>query len=72
MDWTACQLVERIPGKLSGEPVIEHSRVRPDDLVVNEAEGEEWLAEAYRLPLETVHAVLSFYHTHRAALASAV
>ena len=59
VDWTDCPLIERVPGKLGGAPVIRHSRVRPDDLLVNRGEGEEWLADAYRLPLGTVRG-LSF------------
>ncbi len=59
MDWSECPLVERVPGKVSGAPVIVHSRVRPHDLIANRAEGLEWLADD--LPLETVKAVLAFY-----------
>ncbi len=61
MDWTDCPLVEVVPGKLSGAPVIVHSRVRPEDLVTNRAEGLDWLAENYALPVDTVRAVLDFY-----------
>jgi uncharacterized protein (DUF433 family) len=35
MNWTECPVVEIVPGKLSGAPVVVHSRVRPEDLVVN-------------------------------------
>ena len=61
MDWKDCPLVERVPGKVSGAPVIVHSRVRPDVLIANRDEGVEWLAENYSLPLSTVRAVLAFY-----------
>ena len=61
MDWSGCPLVERVPGKLSGAPVIVHSRVRPGDLIANRAEGPQWLAENYSLPLDTVKQVLAFY-----------
>ncbi len=61
MNWIECDMVEIVPGKLSGAPVIKHSRVRPDDLIVNLEEGPEWLAENFSLPLETVQAVLAFY-----------
>jgi uncharacterized protein (DUF433 family) len=69
MDWSECPLVERVPGKLSGAPVIVHSRVRPHDLIVNRAEGPEWLAENHALPLETVKAVLAFYDRETRGLA---
>jgi uncharacterized protein (DUF433 family) len=61
MKWTDCPVVEVVPDKVSGAPVIVHSRVRPDDLVVNREEGPEWLAENFGLPLETVRTILAFY-----------
>jgi len=61
MNWSECPLVEIVPGKLSGVPVIVHSRVRPDDLIANRKEGREWLVENYGLPLQTVREVLKFY-----------
>ena len=48
-----------------GEPVIKGSRVRPDDLIINRAEGEAWLAENYDLPITTVREVLRFYDRHK-------
>lgn len=72
MDWTDCPLIERVPGKLSGVPVIRHSRVRPEDLLINRNEGDAWLADAYRLPLDTVRSVLAFYDQHKKQLAPAV
>jgi len=44
MNWTNCSLVETVPGKLSGAPVIVHSRVRPKELIINRDEGPDWLA----------------------------
>jgi hypothetical protein len=41
--------------------------VRPDDLIVNRAEGEAWLAENFELPIEAVREVLSFYDRHKPA-----
>ena len=72
IDWLDCPIVERVPGKVSGVPIIKHSRVRPEDQVVNRAEGEEWLADAYDLRLPIVHQVLAFYERHKHQLASAV
>lgn len=71
VDWTDCPLIERMPGKLGGVPVIRHSRVRPDDLLINRGEGEEWLTGAYRLPLDTVRQVLTFFDQHEEQLAPA-
>lgn len=72
MDWTDCPLIERVPGKVSGAPVIVHSRVRPDDLIANRDEGPEWLAENYSLPPDTVRAVLAFYDRHMSRAAHPV
>jgi uncharacterized protein (DUF433 family) len=72
MDWLVGPLIESVPGKLSGVPLIRHSRLRPDDLVVNLEEGEEWLADVYRLPLSTVRTVLAFYEQHKDQLAPVV
>jgi uncharacterized protein (DUF433 family) len=64
MDWIACAVVETVPGRVSGQPVIKGTRVRPDDLVVNRTMGEEWLSDAFALPLDVVREVLAFYDAH--------
>lgn len=33
IDWTACDLIERVPGKVSGRPVVRGTRVMPDPIV---------------------------------------
>jgi len=30
IDWTACDLIERVPGKVSGRPVVKGTRILPD------------------------------------------
>ena len=67
INWTECAAVETVPGRLAGVPVIKDSRVRPEDLIINRAEGEAWLAENYELPIERVREVLSFYDRHKPA-----
>jgi uncharacterized protein (DUF433 family) len=69
LNWNECAAVETVPGKLSGAPVIRHSRVRPEDLVANKDLGAEWLAENHDLPIQTVRDVLSFYERHKTQLA---
>ena len=59
MEWTDCPLIEAVPGRLSGVPVLRDSRVRPDDLIDNIEEG----------PLAQVEGVLAFYHQHLSQLA---
>jgi uncharacterized protein (DUF433 family) len=33
IDWTTCELIEQVPGKVSGQPVIKGTRVLPDAIV---------------------------------------
>jgi hypothetical protein len=35
VDWDDCDLVERIPGKVSGVPILKHSRLPADSIVGN-------------------------------------
>jgi uncharacterized protein (DUF433 family) len=68
MDWTDCALIEVVPGRMSGAPVLRNTRVRPQDLIANIDEGAAWLAEAHGLDLADVQAVLSFYRQHQGEL----
>lgn len=71
MDWLDCEVIERVPGRMSGAPVLRHSRVRPEDLLANLEEGPEWLAEQHDLPLADVVSVIAFYRRHQDQLAPA-
>ena len=33
IDWTACELIEQIPGKVSGWPIVRGTRIMPDGIV---------------------------------------
>jgi uncharacterized protein (DUF433 family) len=33
VDWMACELIEQVPGKVSGRPVIRGTRIMPDPIV---------------------------------------
>ena len=55
MDWLQCPAFEAVPGRLSGVPVIRHSRVRPEDLIVNRDQGAAWLARNHGLPQRRRH-----------------
>ena len=68
MDWTDCAVIEVVPGRMSGAPVVRRSRVRPEDVVANAAQGAEWIAAAHGLALEDVRAVLAFHVRHGDAL----
>lgn len=33
IDWLACELIEQIPGKVSGRPIVRGTRILPDTIV---------------------------------------
>ena len=39
IDWTDCPDVERIPGKVSGQPIVKGTRILADGVVVNAESG---------------------------------
>lgn len=39
MDWTGCDLVEQVPGKAGGRPVIRGTRIEPNVILVDEEYG---------------------------------
>jgi len=48
IDWTGCKLVERIPGKVSGRPVVRGTRILADS-IVQDAELGSPLEEIQRI-----------------------
>ena len=62
MDWSGCSEVEQVPGKVSGAPILKHSRVLVESIVENYDNGEtpESLADKFEVPLEQVKAVLDY------------
>jgi uncharacterized protein (DUF433 family) len=40
MDWSGCELVEVVPGKVSGVPLVKGSRVPADQVVESLDDGE--------------------------------
>jgi uncharacterized protein (DUF433 family) len=40
IDWMACELIEAVPGKVSGRPVVRGTRVMPDAIVGSYELGE--------------------------------
>jgi uncharacterized protein (DUF433 family) len=63
IDWTGCELVERIPGKVSGRPIVRGTRILADT-IVQDAELGSPLDEIHEnypdLPLETIQRLISF------------
>ena len=67
VDWTDCSLIETVPGKMSGAPVVRGTRVRPEDLLVNRDQGVDWLADSHGVDPEVIRRVFAFYDAHRHA-----
>ena len=65
IDWTGCELVERIAGKVSGRPIVRGTRILADTIVQDAELGSplEEIHENYPdLPLETIERLISFAH----------
>jgi uncharacterized protein (DUF433 family) len=46
IDWTQCELIEQVPGKVSGRPIVRGTRILPDAIVNSYDAGE---------PLDLIH-----------------
>jgi len=40
IDWTQCELIEQVPGKVSGRPIVRGTRILPDAIVNGYDAGE--------------------------------
>ena len=66
IDWTGCELVERIPGKVSGRPLVRGTRILADTIVQDAELGSplEEIHENYPdLPLSAIRRLVSFAHS---------
>jgi uncharacterized protein (DUF433 family) len=67
VDWTSCEFVERIPGKVSGKPIVKGTRVLADTIVQDFELGTpiEEIQENYPdLPLATIRKLVAFAQAH--------
>jgi len=65
VDWMACELIEQVPGKVSGRPVVKGTRILPDAIVGSYELGEsiEELQEGFpSLSLEQIKRLIEFAH----------
>lgn len=63
IDWSECELVERVPGKVSGKPIVRGTRILADTIVQDAELGSslEELRENYPdLPEHTILRLLAF------------
>ena len=65
--WNDCPVVERVPGKLNGKPIVKGSRVAADTIPECAELGEtaEDTAANYGLRLEEVLEILAYYKARR-------
>lgn len=66
--WEGCELVERVPGKCGGRPVIKGTRIEPDLILIEEEHGraaEETHADFPTLPVDTILKIRAFAHAHQ-------
>ena len=68
IDWMACELIEQIPGKVSGRPIVRGTRIMPDGIVNSHDMGEsiEDIHEDWpSLSLARIKRLIEFAHAHR-------
>jgi uncharacterized protein (DUF433 family) len=68
IDWMACELIESVPGKVSGRPVVRGTRIMPDAIVGSYDLGEtiEELREGFpTLSVAQIERLIEFAHTQR-------
>jgi uncharacterized protein (DUF433 family) len=65
IDWMACELIEAVPGKVSGRPVVRGTRILPDAIVGSYDLGEtiEELREGFPTLSESqIKRLIEFAH----------
>jgi uncharacterized protein (DUF433 family) len=68
IDWADCELVERIPGKVSGRPIVRGTRILADTIVQDAELGsplEEIQENFPDLSLSIIQQLISFARSHR-------
>ena len=68
LDWTQCELIECVPGKVSGKPVVRGTRILPDAIVGSFDHGESIaeLSEGFpTLSVAQIQRLIEFAHSRR-------
>jgi uncharacterized protein (DUF433 family) len=68
MDWTGCAVIEQVPGKVGGRPVVKGTRIEPEVILIDEEYGrtpEQTHADFPTLPLDTILKIRAFAHKHQ-------
>ena len=68
IDWTTCELIECVPGKVSGRPVVRGTRIMPDAIVgsYDFCETIDELREGFpSLSAAQIERLIEFAHAQR-------
>jgi uncharacterized protein (DUF433 family) len=68
IDWMACELIEKVPGKVSGRPIVRGTRILPDAIVDSFDLGEsiDELREGFpSLSVSQIERLIEFAHAQR-------
>jgi uncharacterized protein (DUF433 family) len=68
MEWTECDLIERVPGKMGGRPVIKGTRIEPETIVDSFELGstvDEIHEDFPTVPVDTIRKLLTFAHAQQ-------
>ena len=68
IDWMECELIEQIPGKVSGRPIVRGTRILPDAIVDSYDLGESMdeLQEGFpALSAAQIHRLIEFAQAQR-------
>jgi uncharacterized protein (DUF433 family) len=68
IDWMACELIESVPGKVSGRPIVRGTRILPDAIVGSYDLGEtiDELREGFpALTLPQIQRLIEFASSQR-------
>jgi len=67
MDWSGCEIVEIVPGKVSGAPLVQGTRVQADTVLESHELGEsvDEIAYSFDLNPKDVRALLTYASAHQ-------
>ncbi len=68
IDWMQCELIEQVPGKVSGLPIVRGTRILPDAIVDSYDLGEtlDELSEGFpSLSVDQIKRLIEFAHAQR-------
>ena len=68
IDWTQCELIEQVPGKVSGRPIVRGTRILPD-AIVNSYDAGGTLDDIHEdypgLSILQIERLIEFAHVQR-------